>query len=231
MKRAVIVFSGGQDSTTCLIQALHKYDEIHCITFNYQQRHREEINIASQLASELKVHTHKIIDISMLNELAISSLTRSNIPVTNHKYNTDDLPNTFVPGRNILFLTLSSIYAYKIKAKIIISGICETDFSGYPDCREEFIKSFNRSVNLGMNSNIIFKTPLMKLTKAEIWALADYWDCFLLIKEKTLTCYNGIIGDGCGYCYSCYLRSKGLSTYLKNRKSTLKKIKLKNNFK
>ncbi|PPI87698.1 7-cyano-7-deazaguanine synthase QueC [Candidatus Pantoea edessiphila] len=231
MKRAVVIFSGGQDSTTCLVQALNQYDEIHCLTFDYKQRHREEINIADKIASELKVHTHKILDITVLNTLTISSLTCSDISVPNHMESTNCIPNTFVPGRNILFLTLSSIYAYKVKAEVIITGICETDFSGYPDCREEFIKSFNKIINLAISSNIRFETPLMHLNKAEIWALAYYWNKFSLIKENTLTCYNGIIGDGCGYCSACYLRSKGLNIFLKNQNKILQKIKFKNNLK
>ncbi|MGL5605556.1 MAG: 7-cyano-7-deazaguanine synthase QueC, partial [Plesiomonas sp.] len=138
MSKAVVVFSGGQDSTTCLIQALSIYDEVHCITFDYGQRHRAEIDIARQLATELGVTAHKVMDVTLLNELAISSLTRDNIPVPTQC--TDGVPNTFVPGRNILFLTLASIYAYQIGAKNVITGVCETDFSGYPDCRDEFVR-------------------------------------------------------------------------------------------
>ncbi|PPI86325.1 7-cyano-7-deazaguanine synthase QueC [Candidatus Pantoea edessiphila] len=231
MKRAIVLFSGGQDSTTCLVQALHQYDEIHCITFDYKQRHHKEIMVASQLISILKLKIHKILDITILKELAISSLTNENISVPHHQELKGELPNTFVPGRNILFLLLSSIYAYTVKAETIITGICETDFSGYPDCRETFIKSLNKVINLGITSNIRFETPLMKLNKAEIWALADYWNQFLLIKEKTLTCYNGIIGNGCGYCSACHLRSNGLNVYLKDRYNILKEVKLKNNLK
>ncbi|EIR00231.1 7-cyano-7-deazaguanine synthase QueC, partial [Yersinia pestis] len=149
MKRAVVVFSGGQDSTTCLIQALQQYDEVHCITFDYGQRHRTEIDVARELALQLGATAHKVLDVGMLNELAVSSLTRDSIPVPSYDANADGaLPSTFVPGRNILFLTLASIYAYQVQAQAVITGVCETDFSGYPDCRDEFIKALNHAIDL-----------------------------------------------------------------------------------
>ena len=113
MKKAVVVFSGGQDSTTCLIQALSEFDEVHCITFDYGQRHKQEIEVAADVAKALGATSHKVMDVSLLNELAISSLTRDNIPVS-HELQENGLPNSFVPGRNILFLTLSGIYAYHL---------------------------------------------------------------------------------------------------------------------
>ena len=133
MKRAVVVFSGGQDSTTCLIQALQQYDEVHCVTFDYGQRHREEIDVARELSLQLGARAHKVLDVTMLNELAVSSLTRDNIPVPAYDPDASGLPSTFVPGRNILFLTLASVYAYQVEAEAVITGVCETDFSGYPD--------------------------------------------------------------------------------------------------
>ncbi|MGL4984980.1 MAG: 7-cyano-7-deazaguanine synthase QueC, partial [Plesiomonas sp.] len=195
MSKAVVVFSGGQDSTTCLIQALSIYDEVHCITFDYGQRHRAEIDIARQLATELGVTAHKVMDVTLLNELAISSLTRDNIPVPTEC--TDGVPNTFVPGRNILFLTLASIYAYQIGAKNVITGVCETDFSGYPDCRDEFVRALNHAITLGMGREVQFDTPLMWLNKAETWALADHYGRLSWVRKNTLTCYNAIAGDGC----------------------------------
>ncbi len=131
MKKAVVVFSGGQDSTTCLVQALSRYDEVHAITFDYGQRHREEIETARRLASGLGIAAHKVMDVTMLGELAISALTRDEIPVSFEQQD-NGLPNTFVPGRNILFLTLATIYAYQVGAEAVITGVCETDFSGYP---------------------------------------------------------------------------------------------------
>ncbi|ASV33205.1 7-cyano-7-deazaguanine synthase QueC [Candidatus Hamiltonella defensa] len=227
IKRAVLVFSGGQDSTTCLIQALHQYDEVHCITFDYGQRHRSEIAIAQALAKKLKATSHKILDLQLLNELAVSSLTRENIPLPKKQNSEGSLPNTFVPGRNIVFLTFSAIYAYQLDADVVITGVCETDFSGYPDCRDEFVKSLNHAVTLGMQKNITFVTPLMWLNKAETWALADYYQQMPLIRNKTLTCYNGIQGDGCGECLSCELRLKGLKYYLAHKEEVTENLKLK----
>ncbi|MDN0118514.1 7-cyano-7-deazaguanine synthase QueC [Yersinia frederiksenii] len=228
MKRAVVVFSGGQDSTTCLIQALQQYDEVHCITFDYGQRHRAEIDIARKLAAKLGVKAHKVLDVSMLNELAVSSLTRDSIPVPTYDEDEKDaVPSTFVPGRNILFLTLASIYAYQVQAQTVITGVCETDFSGYPDCRDEFVKALNNAIDLGIGRDIAFSTPLMWLDKAETWALADYYQQLELVRHDTLTCYNGIQGDGCGQCAACHLRAKGLESYLTNKSNVLLSLKQK----
>ncbi|WP_312816564.1 7-cyano-7-deazaguanine synthase QueC [Atlantibacter subterraneus] len=227
MKRAVVVFSGGQDSTTCLIQALHQYDEVHCVTFDYGQRHRAEIEIAQQLAVKLGARAHKTLDVGLLNELAVSSLTRDSIPVPDYDPDASGIPSTFVPGRNILFLTLTAIYAYQVQAEAIITGVCETDFSGYPDCRDEFVKALHQAVNLGMASNIRFETPLMWLNKAETWALADRWGKLNLVRNETLTCYNGIKGDGCGECAACNLRANGLNQYLADKVGVMAQMKRK----
>ncbi|WP_312240332.1 7-cyano-7-deazaguanine synthase QueC [Pantoea sp.] len=221
MKRAVVVFSGGQDSTTCLIQALQQYDEVHCVTFDYGQRHREEIEVARELAQQLGARAHKVLDVTLLNELAISSLTRDSIPVPAYDPDASGLPSTFVPGRNILFMTLAAIYAYQVEAEAVITGVCETDFSGYPDCRDEFVKALNEAVKLGMARDVRFETPLMWLNKAETWALADYWRQLPLVRQQTLTCYNGIKGDGCGECAACHLRANGLQAYLDNAESVM----------
>lgn len=226
MRKAVVVFSGGQDSTTCLVQALKEYDQVHAITFDYGQRHKLEIEVAKSLASELGVKAHKVMDVGLLNELAISSLTRDDIPVS-HELQENGLPNSFVPGRNILFLTLAGIYAYQIGAETVITGVCETDFSGYPDCRDEFVKAMNNALVQGMDRELTISTPLMWLNKAETWALADQYQALELVREKTLTCYNGIIGDGCGDCPSCDLRKAGLSDYLDNRDAVMAALKLK----
>jgi len=225
MKRAVVVFSGGQDSTTCLIQALQQYDEVHCVTFDYGQRHRAEIDVAQQLSLSLGARAHKVLDVTLLNELAISSLTRDNIPVPAWEPTSNGLPSTFVPGRNILFLTLAAIYAYQVEAEAVITGVCETDFSGYPDCRDEFVKALNHAVSLGMARDVRFETPLMWLNKAETWALVDYWQQLPLVREKTLTCYNGIPGDGCGECAACHLRANGLQEYQRNATAVMQSMK------
>ncbi len=213
MDKAVIVFSGGQDSTTCLVQALTLYKEVHAITFNYGQRHSQEIEVAKSLAKKLNVTSHKVLDVTMLNQLAVSALTRDDIPVS-HELMSNGLPNTFVPGRNILFLTLAGIYAFQVGADTVITGVCETDFSGYPDCRDEFVKSMQDTLCKGMDRHIVISTPLMWLNKAETWALADKYQSLELIRNETLTCYNGVIGDGCGDCPSCLLRRRGLNEYL-----------------
>ncbi|MCD6670189.1 7-cyano-7-deazaguanine synthase QueC [Vibrio cholerae] len=226
MKKAVVVFSGGQDSTTCLVQALKEFDEVHAITFDYGQRHKLEIEVALQLAKQLGVTAHKVMDVSLLNELAISSLTRDDIPVS-HELQANGLPNSFVPGRNILFLTLAGIYAYQIGATTVITGVCETDFSGYPDCRDEFVQAMNQALAKGMDLPLMIRTPLMWLNKAETWALADQLGALDLVRHQTLTCYNGLIGDGCGECPACGLRQAGLKAYLDNRDVIMSALKSK----
>lgn len=224
-RKAVIVFSGGQDSTTCLIHALPQYDEIHCITFDYGQRHRAEIEVAQQLAKQLGVTVHKILDASLLSELAVSSLTRDNVPIA--RSTGCGVPDTFVPGRNILFLTLASIYAYQVGAEAVITGVCETESSGYPDCGDEFVKVLNSAIDLGMDYKIRIETPLMQLNKAETWALADYHNQLDLVRYQTLTCYNGIKGSGCADCDACALRAKGLNKFLESREDVNSSLKIK----
>ncbi|WP_192458162.1 7-cyano-7-deazaguanine synthase QueC [Musicola keenii] len=231
MSCAVVVFSGGQDSTTCLIQALQQYDEVHCVTFDYGQRHHAEIDAAAELTQRLGARAHKILNVELLNQLAVSSLTRDSIPVPEYDETSEGLPSTFVPGRNILFLTLASIYAYQVGAESVITGVCETDFSGYPDCRDEFVKALNQAVSLGLAREIRFVTPLMWLNKAETWALADYYHQLDTVKHHTLTCYNGIKGEGCGQCAACHLRAQGLTQYQQNREAVIASLKSKTGLK
>ena len=226
MNKAVVVFSGGQDSTTCLVKALEEYDEVHAITFDYGQRHKLEIEVAKNIAIELGVSAHKVMDVSLLGELAPSSLTRENIEVS-HDLQDNGFLNTFVPGRNIMFLTLAGIYAYQVGADTVITGVCETDFSGYPDCRDEFVKAMNTALVLGMDKQLKIQTPLMWLDKAETWALADQYQALTYVREKTLTCYNGVIGDGCGECPACLLRKAGLDNYLSDREAIAEEVKRK----
>ncbi|SER43949.1 7-cyano-7-deazaguanine synthase [Gracilibacillus ureilyticus] len=213
-KRAVVVFSGGQDSTTCLFWALKKFKHVELVTFDYDQRHKEEITVAKEIAEEQGLR-HHILDMALLNQLAPNALTRESIDVT-HGEN-GDLPSTFVPGRNLLFLSFAAILAKQIDARHIITGVCETDFSGYPDCRGIFVKSLNVTLNLSMDNDFVLHTPLMWLDKAETWKLAEELGAFDYIREKTLTCYNGIRGSGCGECPSCELRQKGLEKYIRLR--------------
>ena len=208
--KAIVVFSGGQDSTTCLFYAKKHFKDVTLVTFNYGQRHDTEIEVAKKIAQEQNVE-HHILDMSLLSQLTPNALTQHDLKIEDTE---DGIRNTFVPARNLLFLSFAGALAYQIKAKHIITGVCETDFSGYPDCRDSFIKSMNVTLNLSMDRDFVIHTPLMWLDKAQTWELADDLGVLNYIRENTLTCYNGIIGDGCGECPACQLRSRGLEKYL-----------------
>jgi 7-cyano-7-deazaguanine synthase len=209
--KAVVVFSGGQDSTTCLFWAMEQFAEVEAVTFDYNQRHRTEIECAKEITKELGIK-HHVLDMSLLNQLAPNALTRADIEVKDGE--DGDLPSTFVPGRNLLFMSFAGVLASQVGARHIVTGVCETDFSGYPDCRDIFIKSLNVTLNLSMDENFVIHTPLMWLNKAETWKLADDLGAFEFVRTKTLTCYNGIIADGCGVCPACLLRKNGLDEFL-----------------
>ena len=210
-ERAVVVFSGGQDSTTCLVWALQRFQHVEAVTFQYGQRHNLEIESARKIADKLSV-PHHVLDLNLLNQLAPSALTRQEIGI--QAGDEGELPSTFVDGRNHIFLSFAAILAKQIGAKHIVTGVCETDFSGYPDCRDVFVKSLNVTLNLAMDYDFVIDTPLMWLDKKQTWALADELGCFELVRSETLTCYNGMIGDGCGECPACKLRNRGLQAYL-----------------
>ncbi|WP_016839073.1 7-cyano-7-deazaguanine synthase QueC [Ureibacillus thermosphaericus] len=214
-EKAIVVFSGGQDSTTCLFWAKEQFKEVEAVTFDYGQRHRLEIECAMEIAKKVGVK-HHILDMSLLNQLAPNALTRDDIEVEEGK--DGELPSTFVPGRNLLFLSFAGVLASQVGAKHIVTGVCETDFSGYPDCRDVFIKSLNVTMNLAMDDTFVIHTPLMWLTKAQTWELADKLGVLDFVRNNTLTCYNGIIADGCGECPACKLRKRGLDEYLRSRK-------------
>lgn len=214
-EKAIVVFSGGQDSTTCLFWAKEQFKEVEAVTFDYGQRHRLEIECAMEIAKKVGVK-HHILDMSLLNQLAPNALTRDDIEVEEGK--DGELPSTFVPGRNLLFLSFAGVLASQVGAKHIVTGVCETDFSGYPDCRDVFIKSLNVTMNLAMDDTFVIHTPLMWLTKAQTWELADQLGVLDFVRNNTLTCYNGIIADGCGECPACKLRKRGLDEYLRSRK-------------
>ncbi len=209
-EKAIVVFSGGQDSTTCLIWAKKQFKEVEAITFDYNQRHRLEIEVAASIAMEQSVR-HTVLDLSLLNQLAPSSLTREGVCIEQKE---GELPNTFVDGRNQLFLSFAAIIAKQRGAKHIITGVSETDYSGYPDCRDSFIKSLNVTLNLSMDYDFVIHTPLMWLDKSQTWELADKLGAFDYVRTKTLTCYNGMIADGCGECPACKLRKRGLDQYI-----------------
>ncbi|WP_017000383.1 7-cyano-7-deazaguanine synthase QueC [Mammaliicoccus lentus] len=213
--KALVVFSGGQDSTTCMFYAKENFKEVELVTFQYGQRHDLEIEVAENIAKEQGLK-HHILDMSLLSQLSPNALTDHNMEIEN---NEDGIPNTFVPARNLLFLSFAGALAYQIGAKHIITGVCETDFSGYPDCRDSFIKSMNLSLNLSMDKDFVIHTPLMWLNKQETWALSDELGALDYVRECTLTCYNGVIADGCGECPACILRNQGLSQYLESKGS------------
>ena len=219
MNKAIVVFSGGQDSTTCLAKAVKEYGcgNVSCITFFYGQRHSREVEVAQGIAKDFGIADHKILQMDWYSQITANALLDPSQPIA--KDESASCPNTVVDGRNMLFLLLAAIYAKSRGIRDIITGVCETDFSGYPDCRDIFVKSCNVTLNLAMDTTFRIITPLMDLTKEETWALADELGVFEYVAERTLTCYNGIIGKGCGTCPSCKLRQRGLDAYLKRRLS------------
>ncbi|EMB95131.1 7-cyano-7-deazaguanine synthase QueC [Streptococcus mutans] len=214
MKRqsALVVFSGGQDSTTCLFWAMKHYEYVETVTFSYGQRHSQELEVAKEIAAEQGVK-HHILDMSLLGQITENALT-SDIAIETKD---GEVPNTFVDGRNHLFLSFAAVLAKQRKIRDIVTGVCQTDFSGYPDCRDVFVKSLNVTLNLAMDYEFVIQTPLMWLDKAETWELADQLGKFDYIRQKTLTCYNGIRGTGCRQCPACHLRQAGLEKYLSQK--------------
>jgi 7-cyano-7-deazaguanine synthase len=212
--RALVIFSGGQDSTTCLAlaQREHGKENVECITFSYGQRHALEVEVAQKIAKELGVTHHRIVNIDGYAQLTQSALLNPEIAIQKLGEGTG-LPNTVVDGRNMMFLLMAAIVAKQRGIHDLYTGVCETDSSGYPDCRDAFIKSCNTTLNLAMEYDFRIHTPLMWLNKAQTWALADELGMLDYIEHKTLTCYNGIVGKGCGTCPACQLRARGLEKY------------------
>lgn len=215
-RKAMVVFSGGQDSTTCLVQAIKQYGlhNIETISFNYGQRHAIELEKATFIAQDLGV-AHTIIDTSVIKQTTHNALIDDSMAVHATK-DGEKYPNTFVDGRNALFLLLAGCHAKQKGILDIITGVCETDFSGYPDCRDVFIKSMNVTMNLAMDYAFNIITPLMYMTKAQVWALADELGYLDYIIQHTHTCYLGT-PKGCGQCPSCILRENGLQDYLRHK--------------
>ncbi|EGQ1775756.1 7-cyano-7-deazaguanine synthase QueC [Staphylococcus pseudintermedius] len=211
-EKALVVFSGGQDSTTCLFYAKKHFKEVELVTFEYGQRHAKEIEVAKEIAEDQGLK-HHVLDMALLSQLTPNALTSHDMTIDSH----NDVPNTFVPARNLLFLSFAGALVYQIGAKHLITGVCETDFSGYPDCRDSFIKSMNVTLNLAMDRDFVIHTPLMWLNKKETWALSDDLGVLDYVRDRTLTCYNGIIAEGCGECPACQLRQRGLNQYLAER--------------
>lgn len=209
---ALVVFSGGQDSTTCLFWAKRRFARVYALSFVYGQKHVAEVDVARSIAERAGVHLD-VMDVSFIGSLGRNSLTDTSIRMDQEKPE-DTCPNTFVPGRNLFFLSIAAVYAREHGINHIITGVSQTDFSGYPDCRDAFIKSLNVTLNLAMDGQFIIHTPLMWIDKADTWALADELGVLDLVRHETLTCYNGVPGDGCGHCPACRLRREGLDRYL-----------------
>lgn len=215
-EKAVVVFSGGQDSTTCLFWARERFAEVHALSFVYGQKHVREVELAEAIARRAGV-SFECLDVSFISTLARNALTDPTLEIDTEKP-ADGLPNTFVPGRNLFFLSVAAVRARELGARHLVTGVSQTDYSGYPDCRDAFVKSLNVTLNLGMDEQFVIHTPLMWLDKCETWALADRLGVLDIVRRETMTCYNGVPGDGCGHCPACKLRRKGLERYLDSKK-------------
>lgn len=216
--RAVVVLSGGQDSAICLALACRKHGagNVAAITFSYGQRHSIETRFAKSLAKRFGAAAHKVVRLGLFKELTSSALLDRSSPIAKRK--NASCPTTVVEGRNAVFLVAAGIWAKSLGAKEIWTGVSQTDFSGYPDCRENFIRAQEKAMRLAMEWPFRIVTPFMKSTKAEEWETADRLGILELVEKNTVTCYRGIPGKGCGKCPACRLRSAGLREYLEKRK-------------
>lgn len=231
---ALVLFSGGQDSTTCLVWALDRFKQVETVGFDYGQRHRVELErrdvIRTRLRSEFPMRAARLqddhtVDLKSLGALSDTALTRD----VEIALGAEGLPTTFVPGRNIVFLTFAAAIAYRRGIKHIVAGMCETDYSGYPDCRDDTIKALQVALNLGMQRRFVVHTPLMWIDKAQTWALARDLGGMKLVDmliEETHTCYLGERGKrhewgyGCGSCPACQLRAQGFSKFMGEMRRT-----------
>lgn len=231
--RALVLFSGGQDSTACLAWALDRYAHVETVGFDYGQRHAVEMTCRRTVLAEMRrqfpawsdrLGADHVLDLAVLNAVSETALTRD-LAIDSGR---NGLPNTFVPGRNLLFLTLAAALAYRREARRIVGGMCETDYSGYPDCRDDAMKAMQLALNTGMEQRFVIETPLMWLTKAETWALALELGGAALValtREHTHTCYLGDRserhdwGYGCGACPACRLRADGHAAFLETQRS------------
>lgn len=202
MKKALVLHSGGQDSTTCLAWAIKKFDKIETVSFEYGQRHKVELQAAKRIAKKLGLK-NTILKTDIFSQLGKNALTH-NMKIAKGK---NGLPTTFVPGRNIFFLTIAAAYAYAHGITDIVTGVCQTDYSGYPDCRDATMKSLEKTLSLGMDTPFKIHTPLMFLTKAQTVEMIEKLGYFDLL-GLTHTCYEGK-NPPCKKCPSCKLRAKG----------------------
>jgi 7-cyano-7-deazaguanine synthase len=223
---ALVLFSGGQDSATCLAWALERYARVETLGFDYGQRHRIELDCRAGLRAALdgypqwrgRLGEDHLLDLSVLGAISDTAMTRE-IAI---EADAQGLPNTFVPGRNLMFLTFAAALAYRRGLQVIVGGMCETDYSGYPDCRDDTIKALQVALNLGMEKRFVLETPLMWIDKAQTWRLAERLggaELVDLIRGGTHTCYLGERGrlhdwgHGCGTCPACLLRRRGYEAY------------------
>jgi 7-cyano-7-deazaguanine synthase len=227
-RRALVLFSGGQDSTACLAYALDRYAYVETIGFDYGQRHSVELESRLHVRSQLHekfprwgkhLGDDHLLDLSLLGQISDTALTSQR----EIEMNAGGLPNTFVPGRNLLFFTFAGIVADRRGLSVLVGGMCETDYSGYPDCRDNTLKALQLAISLGMDTPMTLDTPLMWLDKAQTWAMTERLGgepLIELVVEHTHSCYMGdrehrhAWGYGCGFCPSCDLRRKGYETWL-----------------
>ena len=228
---ALVLFSGGQDSATCLAWALDRFEHVETVGFDYGQRHRVELECRDEFRASVvevrpdwagRLGLDHMLDLSILGQVSETALT-SDAEIALRE---DGLPNTFVPGRNLLFFTLAATLAYRRHLRHLVGGMCETDYSGYPDCRDDTLKSLQVTLNLGMGSNCVLHTPLMWIDKAATWAMAETLGGAALVdlvRDTTHTCYVGDHatkhdwGYGCGTCPACDLREKGWKGFVATR--------------
>ncbi|AMO97476.1 queuosine biosynthesis protein QueC [Collimonas fungivorans] len=224
---AIVLFSGGQDSTTCLAWALSRYERVETIGFDYGQRHAVELTVRPVLLQKIraqfpqwagKLGEDHLIDLSLISKISSTAMTED-VEIVMQE---NGLPNTFVPGRNLLFMTVAATVAYRRGLNVLVGGMCETDFSGYPDCRDDTMKALQVALNLGMATQLKVETPLMWIDKSETWKLAQDLggDTLVdLIRADTHTCYLGQRGAlhdwgyGCGTCPACALRARGYQQF------------------
>ena len=224
---ALVLLSAGQDSTTCLAWALDRFRRVETVGFEYGQRHGIEMELREPIRRRLaalnsdwaaRLGPDRVIDLDILGRVSASALT-ADLPLDRRP---DGLPATFVPGRNLVFFTFAAIVAYQRGLKHVVGGMCETDFSGYPDCRDDTIKALQAAINLGMDTRLVLETPLMWIDKAATWQLAESLGgaaLVELIRTETHSCYRGVRGTphdwghGCGDCDACALRAKGWTRY------------------
>lgn len=228
---ALVLFSGGQDSTTCLAWALQRYEKVETIGFDYGQRHAVELVCRTEILAEFRTQfpiwgkrlgEDHMLDMRLLSTISDTAMT-SGRAIEMEK---NGLPNTFVPGRNLLFFTYSAAVAYRRELKVLVGGMCETDYSGYPDCRDNTLKALQVALSLGMDHPLVIETPLMWLDKQQTWQLADDLGGQALVeivREKSHTCYLGNRstrhewGYGCGTCPACDLRNNGYQAFIKDK--------------